>query len=206
MKIQLKKSDLIASGTNRACYAHPEDDKKCIKVTISGNHKETNREISYYKYLQKKDISWDMLAQFYGTIQTNLGDGEVVELIKDYDLSVSKSLDYYFRKITSQDDIQKFLQLLIKLKTYLYEEKIYVKDLNAVNVVYQKYSDTEGRVVIIDGLAHSNYIPFSRGVESLTIKKIDKSWEHFMYKIKKRCSTKYNPDIKLALEQSELQK
>ncbi len=206
MKIQLDKSNLIASGTNRACYIHPKDDKKCIKVTISGNHKETNREISYYKYLQKKSISWDMLAQFYGTLQTNLGDGEVVELIKDYDLNVSKSLDYYFRKITSQEEIQKFIYLLIKLKTYLYKEKIYIKDLNAVNVVYQRYNDTEGRVVVIDGLAHSNYIPFSRQIDNLTIKKIDKSWNHFMYKIKKRCSTKYNPDIKLALEKSEQQK
>ena len=204
MKVQLNKSNLIAAGTNRACYSHPDDDKKCIKITISGNDKETKREISYYRYLQKKGILWDMLAQFYGTLETNLGEGEVVELIRDYDLNVSKSLDYYFRNIQSQEEIQKFIDLLIQLKKYLYEEKIYVKDLNAVNVVYQKYNNREGRVVVIDGLAHSNYIPFSREIESLTIKKIDKSWNHFMYKIQKRCSSKYNLDIKFALEKSEL--
>jgi len=204
VKVQLDKSDLIASGTNRACYIHPDDNEKCIKITISGNDKETKREIAYYKFLQKKGISWEMLAQFYGTLETNLGDGEVVELIRDYDADVSKSLDYYFRNIQSQEEIQKFIDLLMQLKKYLYAEKIYVKDLNAVNVVYQKYNKNDGRVVVIDGLAHSNYIPFSREIESLTIKKIDKSWNHFMYKIKKRCSSKYNPDIKLALEKSEL--
>lgn len=202
MQIELSDSYLIGSGTNRACYAYPDERDKGIKITISGNHKETNREIKQYLFLQKRDISWDMLAKFYGTIETNLGEGEVVELIKDYDGEVSKSLDDYFRKITSLEDIKKFLDLLFELKEYLFREKIYVKDLNAVNVVYQKFDEKSGRLVIIDGLAHSSYIPFSRYIESLTMKKIDKSWNHFIYKIKKRCSTKYNPDIKSELEKN----
>jgi len=203
--IKLDKQYLIASGTNRACYIHPTDEQKCIKITISGNHKETNREANYYKYLQKKDVSWDMLAKFYGFVETDIGKGEVVELIRNYDLDISKSLDHYFRKIKSQQDINFFLNLLVKLKKYLYKEKIYIKDLNAVNIVYQKYNQTDGRLVIIDGLAHSNYIPFARSIDSITTKKIDKSWNHFMYKIKKRCATKYNPDIKSALQKSELE-
>ena len=165
--IKLDKQHLIASGTNRACYHHPSDEKKCIKITISGNHKETNREANYYKYLQKKDVSWDMLAKFYGFVETDIGEGEVVELIRNYDLDISKSLDYYFRKITSQQEIQNFLNLLLKLKKYLYKEKIYIKDLNAVNIVYQKYNQTNGRLVIIDGLAHSNYVPFIRSIDSI---------------------------------------
>lgn len=160
MQIELNDSYLIGSETNRACYTHPNESDKCIKITISGDDKETNREMKQYCYLQKKDISWDSLAKFYGTVETNLGRGEVVELIKDYDENVSKSLDDYFRKITSHQDIKKFLDLLFELKNYLYREKIYVKDLNAVNVVYQKFDEKNARLVIIDGLAQSNYIPF----------------------------------------------
>ncbi|MCD6433655.1 MAG: hypothetical protein J7L21_06400 [Sulfurimonas sp.] len=204
MKIELNDSYLIGSGTNRACYTHPDDSNKGIKVTISGNHKETNREIKQYLFLQKRDISWDMLAKFYGTVETNLGKGEVVELIKDYDENISKSLDDYFRKITSVEDIKRFIDLLFELKEYLYREKIYVKDLNAVNVVYQKFDDKNGRLVIIDGLAHSNYVPFSRYIDSLKMKKVDKSWKHFIYKLKKRCSTKYNPDLKSELDKRQI--
>jgi hypothetical protein len=204
MSIELDDSLFIASGTNRACYTDPNDDKKCIKITISGNTKETNREISYYKFLQKKGVSWEMLAQFYGCVDTNLGSGEVVELIRDYDLDISKSLDSYFRVLDSADEIQKFLKLLQGLKEYLYKEKIYIKDLNAVNIVYQRYNKEDGRLVVIDGLAHASYIPFARSIDSLTLKNITKSWNHLIYKLKKRSSTKYSPILKQEIEKCNI--
>jgi hypothetical protein len=204
MSIKLDDSLFIASGTNRACYIDPNDDKKCIKITISGDSKETNREISYYKFLQKKGVSWDMLAQFYGCVDTNLGNGEVVELIRDYNSEISKSLDYYFRILNKTDEIQKFLKLLKGLKEYLYKEKIYIKDLNAVNIVYQRYDEEDGRLVVIDGLAHASYIPFTRNIESLTLKNITKSWNHLIYKLKKRSSTKYSPILKQEIEKCNI--
>ena len=196
--INLKDTTPIATGTNRACYIHPQDGQKCIKITISGNHKESNREIDYYKFLQKQNISWDMLAQFYGVIDTDMGDGEVVELIRDENGEISKSLDYYFRK--SDVDMEFFIKKLLDMNRYLEKENIYIKDLNAVNIVYQKGTKNE-RLVIIDGLSHSNYIPFGR---HFVKKKIQQSWEHLIYKLKKRCKTKYNPKLEKELKKWNL--
>ena len=178
--IELSEKYLINTGTNRACYEHPEDKNKCIKIIISGNNKETSREIKYYKYLEKKNISWNMLSKYYGNIITNYGIGEVVELIRDYNGSISKELAHYIR--TEEIDNKRIDYLLNKLNNYLINEVIIVKDLNSVNIVYQKFSkNNEGRLVIIDGIGSRGSI-FS--FNYFKIKKIKKIWEHFTLSLK----------------------
>ena len=182
MKIILNDSLLINTGTNRACYLHPRDDLMCIKITISNTNKETKREVRYYNYLHKKGVSYDMLAEYYGKVKTNLGVGECVELIKDYDGSISQELDKYLDKELSDNEKIYIRNLLVELEKYLLKEKIYVKDLNSVNVAFQKL-DSKGnsRLVIIDGLAHSWYIfILSRFVNTFLIGKIKQSWKQFL--------------------------
>ncbi|QOP46114.1 YrbL family protein [Sulfurimonas paralvinellae] len=203
--ITLNDTHFIAAGTNRACYVHPEDPNKCLKVVISGNNKESHREISYYQFLLKRDISWAMVARFYGTQASNKGEAEVVELIRDNDDNISHSLDHYFRILTSEDELKKFIDLLIELKRYLFTELIYVKDLNAVNIVYQKSSNERGKLVVIDGLAYPNRFKALNNIDFFTKKKINKSWKHFIWTLKKRCSSKYHKNLKILLIESENQ-
>ena len=80
---------MIGKGLHRECFIHPEDINKCIKVVVNGNQQETEREQSYYKFLQKKKIAWDMLPKFYGNIETNMGLGAVFDLIRDHNGQVS---------------------------------------------------------------------------------------------------------------------
>jgi hypothetical protein len=171
-KIVLNDKYLISVGTNRACYTHPNDKLKCIKVNISDNLKETEREIRYYRYLQKKDVSWDMLAKFHGTIQTNIGEGEVVELVRDFDGNVSKQLGYSLKNNKNKEYIISQIEILRK---YLIDERIVVKDLNTANIVYQQYTEKTGRLVIIDGL--NNKVFFN--IDYLVLKKINKIWTVF---------------------------
>ncbi len=182
--IELDDSYLIASGTNRACYIHPNDKNKCIKVVISGNHKESNDEMKYLKLLEKRSISWEMLAHFYGTVETNYGIGEVVELIRDYDGSISKKLVYYLSDEKRTKEILNPILLLEKLKKYTLQELIIVKDLHVVNIVYQKFSQTDGRLVIIDGTSNNEFIPISTYISYFTKRKINKKWDYFINSIK----------------------
>lgn len=54
----LKEEDFLAKGNERACYLHPEDKNKAIKVTLENSkrkkNKQTKMEIDYYKQLEKK--------------------------------------------------------------------------------------------------------------------------------------------------------
>jgi hypothetical protein len=171
-KIELSDKYLISVGTNRACYIHPNDKLKCIKINISDNLKETEREIRYYRYLEKKDISWEMLARFYGTVQTNIGEGEVVELIRDFDGTISRQLGYSLKNNKNKEYI---VSQIDKLRKYLIDERIVVKDLNTANIVYQQYTEKTGRLVIIDGLNNKLFL----NIDYLVLKKINKIWAIF---------------------------
>ncbi len=186
MILTLDASLLINKGTNRACYVHPQIKERCIKITISSNDKETKREVKYYEKLQKRGVSWEMLSKYYGMVATNLGAGECVELVRDYDGEISKELDKYLNDEKLLQEVKNLTQHLCALKEYLYAQKIYVKDLNSVNVLYQKLSHKEARLVVIDGIAHSDYNPFTPYIKSILLKKMDKSWNKFALSIKQK--------------------
>ncbi|MFV0563245.1 YrbL family protein [Malaciobacter mytili] len=194
--VELNEKYLVNKGTNRACYIYPNEKNKCIKIDLKDN-KETKREIKYYKLLQKKSISFKMLSKYFSSIKTSLGQGEVFELIIDYDGKVSTEVDKYLtNKTSSNEDIKNIISLIPKLKQYLYKEKIYVKDLNPVNIVFQKLDKLNYRLVIIDGLAHSNYNPFFYFFDYFLLKKINKSWKNFITTVKENKLIKENRELK----------
>ncbi|PHO16786.1 hypothetical protein CPU12_13860, partial [Malaciobacter molluscorum LMG 25693] len=82
--ILLNNIEAIGKGTNRLCFIHPQDENKCIKITYSNDFSESLKEIKYYKFLQKKNISWKFLVKYYGSVETSLGKGEIFDLVRDY--------------------------------------------------------------------------------------------------------------------------
>jgi len=181
--IMLNDSYLIGTGTNRACYQHPNDNNKCIKVTISGNFSESNKEKKYYIFLKNKAISFDFIAKYYGTIETNMGEGLIFELIKDSNKNISKPLSIYFFEKNFSDEVEALVEKLIKLKKYLIKEKIIVKDLSFANILYQK---SKNRLVIIDGVINNEFIPISTYIDYFTIRKINRRWELFINKLSRK--------------------
>ena len=184
--IKLSDSYLVGTGTNRACYMHPEDKTKCIKVTISGDYRESNKEKKYYNILKKRKVSFSFISKYYGIVETNLGEGLVFELIKDYNNEVSKPISVYFNKNIISKEQFIITKKLKKLKKYLINEKIIVKDLSFVNILYQEINNKETRLVIIDGVMNNEFLPFSTYINYFTIKKINRRWKQFLKKIDKK--------------------
>ena len=178
--ITLESSSLIGRGLRRECYFHPEDENKCIKVVVAGDHKETAREQSYYRLLEKRNISWKMLARFYGNIETNRGEGAVFELIRDHNEEVSKTLEHYFSANNETDlNYQDLSRALPLLKQYLLKWKIVTMSLKPQNIVYQKINPTQGKLVVIDNIGNSDFIPICNYVDRMAIRKIRRKWQRF---------------------------
>lgn len=93
--LQIKPSLYIGRGKHRDCFVHPENPNLCIKIAIKQNHAEIGRELSYYQFLEQRNISWDMISRFRGVIEMDRGDGAIFDLIRDYDGNISKTLDNY---------------------------------------------------------------------------------------------------------------
>ena len=178
--LTLASSSLIGRGLRRECYFHPEDENKCIKIVVAGDHKETVREQSYYRLLEKRNISWKMLARFYGNIETNRGEGAVFELIRDHNKDVSKTLEHYFSANNETDlNYQDLSQALPLLKQYLLKWKIVTMSLKPQNIVYQKINPTQGKLVVIDNIGNSDFIPICNYLDSFATRKIRRKWQRF---------------------------
>ena len=76
--IVLKDENFIGKGNERACYVHPEDCNKAIKITYENNNrkesKQTKLEVKYYKELEKrKMINFKHLPKYFGEVETDKG-------------------------------------------------------------------------------------------------------------------------------------
>ena len=183
--IYINLSSLIGKGSHRKCYVHPENKDLCVKIIVNnGGIEESKREQSYYRLLEKRNISWEMLPRYYGVIESNLGHGAVFDLIRDYDGEISKTLEYY---LSSSEMLELqcpcFLQAFYSLKKYLYKYKIITMDLKPENILYKKTSDKDGHLIIIDNIGNSDFIPVCNYVGYLATKKILRKWHRFEHHI-----------------------
>ena len=117
--IILKDEDFVGKGNERACYIHPEDKNKAIKITYENNNrkesKQTKLEVNYYKELEKRRMTnFKHLPKYFGEVKTDKGAGFVVELIRDFDGEVSKTFEYYLKK----DGVLKYKKELEEYKQY----------------------------------------------------------------------------------------
>lgn len=158
--IDLSRAHLLGKGSSRACYLHPYDDRKCVKVTFSSRSDITCEEMKHYRRFMKRGISWDMLARAYGYVSTNYGEGAVFSLARDFTGEISRPLEYYLRPdglhLLSADEL---LDALNTFRMYLFRERIVVRELKADNLIYQRLSSLEGKLILIDGVGNNEFLP-----------------------------------------------
>jgi hypothetical protein len=181
-------SDPIGTGNERDTYIHPGDPRKCIKICKKKRPIQTDREVAYFKKLQRrKDLSWTHLPRFFETIPTNKGSGMVVEVIRDYDGQISKNLTHY---LSTGLSLNHFRAELDQLKAYLVEHCIIFNyDMSADNLLYQRIDEENGRLMVIDGLGDTVFIPLLNLFKSHVTKKILRRWERFEKKLYKHHTT-----------------
>ena len=180
--IQLTEKDYISKGLHRKCYHHPDDPNKCIKVNYNdGAEEETNREIAYYKHLIKRKISWDVLAKYYGPVTTNFGQGHVFELIRDYDGKIATPLEkYLFDEQLTQQYYSELVVSLKALKTALLKDRIITMTIKSKNILFQHLSSENNRLIIIDNIGNSTFIPIANYVGFFAKAKIERTWQRFL--------------------------
>jgi len=183
MKI-LKDAKLIGTGVQRYCYEDPDDKNRCIKVSINST-RANDLEEKYLKFLQKKNISWEHLTKLYAREDTDMGDGLVFDLVRDFDGEISKSIDYYMQNENAFLLINNFTKKLKDLKQYMFDNGVIVKDISQYNVLFQRVSKNNGKFMIIDGVGNSEAIPVSNYIRYFQKRRIKKYWDRFIRRIKR---------------------
>lgn len=171
-------SEKVGTGKEKACYVHPHDSNKAIKVPIGSTRVQTDREIRYYKkLLKRKNVFYSHMPQFYGLVTTNLGEGYVVDLVRDYDGEISKSLEWYLQHGSTLNDFSMHLQ---ELKTYFLQNSIvFNHDMYDGNLLVKKVSPEKMQLVIIDGIGDVVFIQWPNMIPSFVRLKIERRWQYF---------------------------
>ncbi len=175
----------IGEGRERVCFVHPEDANKIIKIQKGDCATQTRRELRLYRWLAwRRFDDYRQIPRYYGKLRTNLGPGFVVDLIRDYDDEVSKSLYWFFERGYPMEE---FLPYLEELKQYLLDSQIQINvDLTRSNVLFQKLDPARARLVIIDGLGNHSAINWFDIFKAVSDRKIDRRWRRFMTELKRR--------------------
>jgi hypothetical protein len=172
----------IGAGQERICYRHPVDPGKVVKIQKSEVVKQTRREIKFYQRLQRRNMAnFSHLPRFYGQVETNLGRGFVVDLVSDYDGTVSRSLYWYFKR---GYPIEEFMPYLEEFRRYLIENMIvFSVDMGRFNVLFNRISNSEARLVVIDGLGNHSAINWPDSIPCFARNKIRRRWERFISRL-----------------------
>ncbi|MFX4233644.1 YrbL family protein [Aliarcobacter butzleri] len=183
-KIILNDNLLIGKGGGRACYIHPLDQTKIIKVIYSKEGELNNQneiDYIYINYLRKQKRNLSSISTCYEYVETNLGKGLIFDRVMNYDNTPSKSFRYLIANKIITFHEQEIL--LNQLKNYLEKNQILFADNSLTNILCKEIGKNKYELIIIDGLgAKRKGLKFWLYLHSRIYKKykIKKQWAKFM--------------------------
>ncbi|WP_158224651.1 YrbL family protein [Agaribacterium haliotis] len=174
----LQLTDKVGQGKERACYVHPDDSSKAVKVLLGDESTQMQREIRIYEYLNKnKAVPYKRIPAYYGTVETNLGTGYVFDLVRDADGQVSKSLKWYLQHGSSPKDFKRQLK---NLRRYFLKYKvIFNHDMYEGNILVRITKKGRRKLVVIDGLGEVTFVQWPNRFGFFAKRKIMRRWQRF---------------------------
>lgn len=171
-KVVLLQDDLlIERGSERSCYQHPEDPKRCIKITYSHSNRtqaRIKRELKYVKRYKQSPVPLQIIPDYFGTVNTNLGIGHQFELILDYDGRISAKLSDHIKANGTTNYIH---EKIISIYHAFLASNAVVSDLHPGNLLLQKnYNDYE--LIMVDGFGNSDFLKVCDYSKFFTKKKL----------------------------------
>ena len=184
--LTLSEDLLLGEGRHKKVYRHPADNGKCIKIMKDAEDTELQRELEYHKALARRGKHLSMLVQYYGEVQTNLGQGYVFEQVQDFDGTPSRELTVIFE---DRENAEKLLgcsaqDVLRKFRKLCFDEKIVVSNMDPYNYMLQRLSENEYTIRVIDNIGTPAHLPLAYYFDYFAAKHIRKYWKRFVKKYK----------------------
>ena len=195
--LKLSNREPFAIGGTRRCYLHPEDDSLCVKVLRSDRTPQRRRDratglkrfrsldhwddqlkekLAYERLIKRHGPKvWNHVPQFFGVVDTDEGMGIVTKLFRNSDGSFPLNLDDQVPL-----GIDAPLNAAIEqFKSWLRHELVLTRGLLPHNIIAVRDSATECRLVIVDGLGNSEWIPISDWFRPVARAKVERKIARF---------------------------
>lgn len=186
--LNLSEDLFYGAGRHKKCYLHPENENLCIKIAYNrGGQTDLLREIDYIKVLKRRNKNYDILPQYYGEIETNLGHGYLFEVIRNFDKSKSITLqEILLSPELFKQNFDLTVKLVKELKEKLFDNEIITMGLFPENIIFQKISPTNYKVRIVNDMGSGVLIPLEYYFHYFAKAKVARRWEQFINTLKKQ--------------------
>ena len=188
--IRLSTATPFARGGNRLVYVHPDRPEVCIKLPRTDVDLAVKRRRKGLKGRLKPAATFDdnraeartltelhgrigdslaaFVPRFLGWVETDLGRGVALELIRDDDGAIATPLKQYVWECGFDERLETALR---ELTAYWVRERVPSRELLLHNVVARRRGDGSVRLVVIDGLGNADLLPLSRWSQGLARRK-----------------------------------
>lgn len=173
----------LGKGRHRLCHAHPDDANKCIKTVHfwgAGGRAELDRELKYYRHLQKTLKDWSGIPRFFGEIETDIGTGYVYELIRSDNGETAKTMCSLMKECTTREEAERIFAALKQLLKYLADNHVCTMNMKPYNILFRKKADGTYRAVVCDNLGEATLIPPARTFNWANKQKLRRQWKRFL--------------------------
>ena len=198
----LRLANPFAVGGRRLCYVHPEEPGKCIKVLRVDEHR-TVRSVQKWGVLTRFRRAYDNNADeqralkclfrrigplaarhfptSYGMVATDRGPGLVLDLIRDHDGGISRSVR---ELITIGLNVESLQTAYDEFAAFLLEHVVVTRSILDHNIAVQFRVDGSARMYLIDGIGDPAWLPIRQWIPSLgrarIRQRIATGWKKFL--------------------------
>ena len=170
---------IIGAGAERTCYRDPSDSLRCIKVSKKTQAKQTQRELKYYQFLAKHQVSYSHIPKFYRKVDEGDYIGLEMEYVCNPNGESAPDLHKYLKRPLTDEEIDAFYLALEQLKQYLITNNVVPCDLVMSNFLVLTLP--EGiKIMMVDVLGGAEVIPFANYIPYFGRRKIERKWIKFM--------------------------
>lgn len=164
--MNLTSDNFLSEGKFRKVYIHPDDPNLCVKLGKPLLHKRALKRELYY--LKRHQDSLSFITPLRGTVDSNLGLGYIFDLVRNYDGSISDTLENEVATLDSSVLSEKLHEMYQELLL----KRAAVGDFHARNILIRWVSKTNYELWIIDGFGNSDYLKFCDYSKYLLNKKL----------------------------------
>lgn len=151
--ISLDQGLLIAEGSERRCYAHPQLNDRCLKVpldrTLGRLCPQCRVEMITSVNMQKRLVPMQHAVRSYGWVDTSMGPALMMEKVQDKHGKISLTLEQSLKAGNlTWNQVKTMLQTL---RDWALEYSVVISELNVKNLMHCR-GESGDRLVVIDGL------------------------------------------------------
>lgn len=196
--LDLTHAKLIGQGTHKKCFVHPQDPSRCVKVAYNElGKRDLNREVKYLSGGYRRKHVSTILPRFYGTVQTSLGEGYVVDFLKNADDTPCLSLKTWLETAQENSQLDPLIDLAMQmLKRKIREEQVLSLAIYPENILFQKDNAGNYRPFLVNDLGNAARIPLAYWLSGIRLRSIDKRWKEFLAAAVYKCCPEKRPFIK----------